>query len=226
MDKTLYSYDYQDMCKLRDITNKHKLTLLLVHHTRKMHDSDPLNTISGSTGLIGAVDGVLVLEKAKRTENSARLTIANRDTEGFCFKLKFDSDTCRWNFMGNDTGDSDGCSDDDFAIMLDDFLADNWSGTSTELCTELKKMYDGMELNPSALGKRLRASVDFFKNEMGIVVSFDRNSQKKKIHLSRIVAEQTHQKHSPQSKVENKSMATGDSDVLALPEVTAEQSQK
>ena len=191
MDKTLYSYDYQDMCKLREITNKHKLTLLLVHHTRKMHDSDPLNTISGSTGLIGAVDGVFVLEKNKRTENAARLTIANRDTEGFCFKLKFDTDTCRWSFMGHDTGDGDGGSDDDFAIMIDDFLADAdvWSGTSTELCTELKKMYDGLELNPSTLGKRLRASLDFFKIEMGIVVDFDRSSQKKKIHLSRLAVE-------------------------------------
>lgn len=55
------------MNRLREITNKHRLTLLLIHHTRKMYDPDPLNTISGSTGLIGAVDGVFVLEKGKRT---------------------------------------------------------------------------------------------------------------------------------------------------------------
>jgi RecA-family ATPase len=82
-DKTLYASDYRDMTLLREITNKHKLAMLLIHHTRKMHDPDPLNTISGSTGLVGAVDGVLVLEKAKRNGDDAMLTICNRDTESF-----------------------------------------------------------------------------------------------------------------------------------------------
>jgi len=91
----LYACDYRDMKRLREITGKHPLTLMLIHHTRKMYDPDPLNTISGSTGLVGAVDGVFVLEKAKRTNSEAKLTIANRDTEGFCFDLCFDSETCR-----------------------------------------------------------------------------------------------------------------------------------
>jgi len=82
-DKSMYAYHYNDMNRLREITEKHKLTLLLVHHTRKASDPDPLNTISGSTGLVGAVDGVFVLDKASRTANIARLTIANHDTEGF-----------------------------------------------------------------------------------------------------------------------------------------------
>ena len=58
-----YACDYQDMNRLRESTDKHNVTLMLIHHTRKMYDPDLLNTISCSTGLIGAVDGVLVLEK-------------------------------------------------------------------------------------------------------------------------------------------------------------------
>jgi len=71
-ERDIYSCDYSDMSKLREITDKHKLTLLLVHHTRKMYDSDPLNTVSGSTGLIGAVDGAFVLmkESAQATKPS------------------------------------------------------------------------------------------------------------------------------------------------------------
>ena len=91
-NSNLYACDYQDMNRLREITDKHNVTLMLIHHTRKMYDPDPLNTISGSTGLIGAVDGVLVLEKSKRTGSEAKLTIANRDTEGFCFTLLFDKE--------------------------------------------------------------------------------------------------------------------------------------
>ena len=93
-DKSMYSCDYRDMTKLREITSSHGVTLLLIHHTRKMYDSDPLNTLSGSTGLVGSVDGVWVLEKEKRTGNKGKLTIANRDTEGFCFKVEFDKKDC------------------------------------------------------------------------------------------------------------------------------------
>lgn len=101
MDKSMYSCDYQDMTKLREVLDGNDLTLLLVHHTRKMSDADPLNTLSGSTGLVGSVDGIWVLEKERRTENKAKLTIANRDTEGFCFKVEFDKDNCKWNFLGD-----------------------------------------------------------------------------------------------------------------------------
>jgi hypothetical protein len=106
-DRDIYSCDYSDMTKLREITDKHNLTLLLVHHTRKMYDPDPLNTVSGSTGLIGAVDGAYVLVKDKRTGSKAKLIISNRDTESFCFELRFDPDNCRWDFMGNSTEDGD-----------------------------------------------------------------------------------------------------------------------
>ena len=37
-DKNLYACDYRDMKRLREITNNHPLTLLLIHHTRKMYD--------------------------------------------------------------------------------------------------------------------------------------------------------------------------------------------
>jgi RecA-family ATPase len=53
-DKNIYACDYRDMTSLRGITDKHKLTLLLIHHTRKLHDDDPLNTLSGSMGLVGS----------------------------------------------------------------------------------------------------------------------------------------------------------------------------
>ena len=67
-DKSMYSCDYRDINRLKEILEGNTVTLLLVHHTRKMYDPDPLNTLSGSTGLVVAVDGVWVLEKEKRTE--------------------------------------------------------------------------------------------------------------------------------------------------------------
>jgi hypothetical protein len=179
----LYACDYRDMNRLREITGKHPLSLVLIHHTRKMYDPDPLNTISGSTGLVGAVDGVFVLEKAKRTGDQAKLTIANRDTEGFCFDLRFDSETCRWEFVGKNT---DGDEDEDALIVLvDDFLKDDWSGTPTELCAELKKQEAGFDFNPSYLAKRLKALAGLFRKENHILIDFERNRSGRRIFLRR-----------------------------------------
>jgi hypothetical protein len=188
-ENTLYACDYRDMNKLREITNKHKLTLLLIHHTRKLSDPDPLNTISGSTGLSGATDGLFVLEKIKRTGNDAKLTIANRDTEGFCFDLRLDSETCRWSFIGNhlDTDDAG----DTLAILIDDFLQDEWSGTATELCNELKKADENFSLVPSTVSKQLKAASGLFKKEFNIAVEFGRVSNKRGIILKRIPENET-----------------------------------
>ena len=181
-DRDIYSCDYNDMSRLREITDQHKLTLFLVHHTRKMYDADPLNTVSGSTGLIGAVDGVFVLIKDNRTGNNAKLTISNRDTESFCFDLCFDPDTCRWDFIGNSV---DGGDDDALCFLLNDFLKEEWNGTATELCNELKCRDSSFALAPSAIGKQLNASVGLLKKEYGIQFDRDRNMKAKRIYLRR-----------------------------------------
>ena len=183
-DRDIYSCDYSDMNKLREITDKHKITLLLVHHTRKMYDPDPLNTVSGSTGLIGAVDGALVLVKSKRTGSNAKLIISNRDTESFCFELRFDPDICRWDFMGNSTEDGD--EENTLCFTLNDFLQEDWSGTATELCNELKKHDPNFQLIPTALVKQLNASTGLLKKEYGISFERDRSNKAKRIFLRRV----------------------------------------
>lgn len=181
-DKNMYACDYRDMNRLREITSKYKLSLVLVHHTRKMYDPDPLNTISGSTGLVGAVDGVFVLEKSKRTSNEGKLTIANRDTETFCFTLGFNPDTCRWSITSKD-GDAD--NEEPVCIMIDDFLQDIWRGTATELCSELSKLSAENNLTPLSVTKLLKQNSEQLKSKYGIKVSFDRSSTNRLIFLER-----------------------------------------
>jgi hypothetical protein len=183
-DKSLYAIDYRDMNLLREVTNIHKLTLLVIHHTRKMYDPDPLNTLSGSTGLAGASDGVFILEKIKRTGQEAKLTIANRDTKGYCFNLRFDDEKCRWIFVGNHISDDE--AGNNLYQLLDDFLCDEWSGTATDLCNGLKKLDCNFKSTPAVLRKELNSSKDFFKNELHIDIDFDRTHSKKLITIKRI----------------------------------------
>lgn len=181
-DKNMYACDYRDMNRLREITSKYKLSLVLVHHTRKMYDPDPLNTISGSTGLVGAVDGVFVLEKSMRTSNEGKLTIANRDTETFCFTLSFNHDTCRWSITSKD-GDAD--NEEPICIMIDDFLQDIWRGTATELCSELSKQIAQDNLTPFSVTKLLKQNSEQLKSKYNIKVSFNRSSTNRLIVLER-----------------------------------------
>ena len=183
-DRDMYSCDYSDMGKLREITEKHRLTLLLVHHTRKMYDPDPLNTVSGSTGLIGAVDGVFVLIKDRRTGNSAKLTISNRDTESFCFELRFDPDTCRWDYMGNSAVGGD--DDDALCFLLNEFLKEDWNGTATELCSELKRLNTDFSMSPAVISKQISAISASLKKDYGILFERDRNMKARRIFLQRI----------------------------------------
>ena len=179
-DKSMYSCDYRHMNALRSITDKHKLTLLLIHHTRKMYDPDPLNTLSGSTGLVGSVDGVFVLEKEKRTSNKGKLTIANRDTEGFCFKLEFDPDNCKWLFMGNDTDTPE--SDEPFCLLIADFMKDKttWNGTPTELSETLNKAYLDCGVTHLTIKKKLNGSKGLFKERYGIAIDTDGQGRKRR----------------------------------------------
>lgn len=111
--------DYKDMNLIREISNNYPVTIMLVTHTRKMTDSDPLNTISGSTGLIGAVDGVFLLEKNERFSNQGILTISNRDTEEFVFNLEFDRIFCKWKLVNQEKIES---VEDEFVLLISDFI--------------------------------------------------------------------------------------------------------
>lgn len=185
-DKSLYSCDYRDMTRLREITNNYKLTLMLVHHTRKMYDPDPLNTISGSTGLVGSVDGVFVLEKKKRTDNEGKLTIANRDTEGHCFDLLFDSEKCRWIFVGNNSGDDDRTSDmNNLCTIINNFLQEEWNGTATDLYEELSKTNKQFDFTPATLAKKLKSLSEILSSKFNILVDFDRQHSGKLIVIKR-----------------------------------------
>ena len=53
-----YGNDYAERRVLKALAEELGICLLLVHHLRKMNDSDPINRLSGSSGISGAVDAV------------------------------------------------------------------------------------------------------------------------------------------------------------------------
>jgi hypothetical protein len=68
----------------------------LLHHTRKAAADDPLETLSGSNGLPGAADTILVLD---RNADGTTLYVRGRDIEERETALRFDDG--RWMVAGD-----------------------------------------------------------------------------------------------------------------------------
>jgi len=96
----LYHSDYQAVQGLQDLAKKYSVCILVVHHTRKLDASDHLDLVSGSTGLTGAADGVLILKRS-RGDSDATLTANGRDFPDTELALKFDGELCDWRALGS-----------------------------------------------------------------------------------------------------------------------------
>ena len=80
---------YDDISSIKRIADGFNIAILLVHHLRKLQDSDdPFNDVSGSTGIIGAADTNFILRR-KRSGNAATLLVSGRDVEYQELSLQF-----------------------------------------------------------------------------------------------------------------------------------------
>lgn len=84
---------------LQALALKYRIALVLVHHVRKALAEDFLDTVSGSTGLTGVADAVLVLTR-QRGEADAVLHITGRDVEETEHALSFDPERGMWTLLG------------------------------------------------------------------------------------------------------------------------------
>lgn len=95
-----YAEDYALMGQLKQFADTQHIAVVLVHHLNKMRDvSDPFERISGSTGLMGAADTTILLDRARDTQD-AKLTYTGRDVYGDDICLRFAAG--RWCVIGAD----------------------------------------------------------------------------------------------------------------------------
>jgi hypothetical protein len=97
--ETDYDFDYRQAAMLQSIAIRHSLAVVVIHHTRKAPADDPFDEVSGTRGLTGAADGVLVLsrEAGGRTVLYGR----GRDLEEVETAVEFKKETGRWTVLGD-----------------------------------------------------------------------------------------------------------------------------
>ena len=102
--QTSYANDYLETSAIKCLADTLDICILLVHHTRKMGDSDCVNEISGTNGIAGSADNLMVLKKEKRTDRNATLSATGRDIEDRLMELKLNGDSCRWEVVSDTVG--------------------------------------------------------------------------------------------------------------------------
>jgi AAA domain len=97
-----YDSDYQACEQLIQLCHEFPgLAIIIAHHDRKADAEDVFDTISGTLGLSGGVDAMILL---KRSANKATMHIQGRDLEDILEKaINFDRDTARWMVLGEAT---------------------------------------------------------------------------------------------------------------------------
>lgn len=97
-EESTYEADYAAVGELKALADEHGIAIVLVHHLRKMDAEDPLDSVSGTTGLTGAVDTVIVLITGGA--QGTKLYGRGRDLEEVDQAMQFDKETCRWRVLG------------------------------------------------------------------------------------------------------------------------------
>lgn len=90
-----YAGDYQAAGRFKVIADHYEVPILLIHHVRKQGHDDWSALVSGTNGLTGAADSILVLERG-RGEDTGVLHVTGRDVEETDYAMRFDSDTGAW----------------------------------------------------------------------------------------------------------------------------------
>jgi hypothetical protein len=101
-DQSTYDADYAAVKDLRALANQYGVAIVLVHHLRKAEAEDAFDTISGTLGLTGAPDTVMVI----RRDSSGNTTLhaRGRDLTDIEKAVRFDAETCVWSVLGDAAG--------------------------------------------------------------------------------------------------------------------------
>ena len=121
----MYGNDYDDISSIKRIADEHDISIILVHHLRKLKDGDdPFNEVSGSTGITGAAELTLRFQDLKweLVERKNTEEIHKAEIPQFLFRVV--------EFMKNRT---------------------EWVGTATELIADMAET----ETTPNVLTKYL-----------------------------------------------------------------------
>ena len=176
-----YANDYDIVARLKNLADSYKVSMLIVHHTRKQKADDKFDMISGTNGLLGAADGAFVLSKKKRTDNQAVMDITGRDQQDQRINLIRDMERLVWNLESVETElwkEPPEPILEKISQVLSS-VGNEWSGSPTALVELL-----ALDMKPNALTLKLNINAGRLYNEYGIRYENKRCHDGRKVTLT------------------------------------------
>ena len=150
-----YATDYAEIRRVKGLADRLGICILLVHHLRKMGDSDPLNKISGSTGISGiSSDNREITAAAEKGDKRALLA-----SEMLAYQIQ--------RYIGAYTAAMNGVD----AVLFTGGIGENSWEVRERVCENME--YFGIkidkELNKQSRGKLVKLSLPESKTEVWVV---------------------------------------------------------
>ena len=108
------------------------------------------------------------------------LSVLNRDTKSYAFKLELDEDNCKWQFLGEcEQAEQD--EKERLSQAIDKLFTQNdidgtaeWKGNATTLCTALHKIDDRLTITERTIKSKLSARdlQDLLKRKFNIAYKY------------------------------------------------------
>jgi RecA-family ATPase len=99
-DMNDYSITTNAMARLKRIADDLKIAIVLIHHAKKTgtrsSGADWMESALGSTGLTGATDSTIFIDRKNREKPEATLYATGRDAADIKYSLKLDLDCGGW----------------------------------------------------------------------------------------------------------------------------------
>ena len=152
-----YDADYDFVGKLKEFADNRGICVLLVHHTSKRKADDSFENINGSTGIMGASDFTIILDKKNRMDDEASFVLTGRDIEQQDRVVAFDKARCKWTMQGTAAEIAEqrriaAYETNPVVKTLRELLLQGdgtWTGSAQAL-NDLGKRYAGEELAPTS----------------------------------------------------------------------------
>ena len=185
-DTYSYSSDYEVIGKLKQLADRYKVCILIVHHTRKQPAGDSFEMISGTTGLLGCADGALLMQKEKRTDSKATLDVVGRDQPDQRLYLSKDQENLVWSLDHAENELWKQPPDPVLEAVAKVVSADNqeWEGSPTELAQAIQT-----DLAVNRLTKHLNVNASRLLEEHQVKYENKTKHAGRRIRLTYMVAE-------------------------------------
>ena len=191
-NQTGYDRDYDDFKVLKQIADKHSIGLMVIHHTRKMKDpSDVFNELSGSVGVMGALDCAWVITKDDRYAEEGTLHVTGRDMETQRLKIRFNKKTFQWEYVGTaeDVENQRLFVEYDQSPITETIRKlvkqgnGRWEGSASDIKAASKYLSWEIYEEPEKIGKFIRKFDTFFQGVDGFNYEIKKTGKKGRYYL-------------------------------------------